>query len=505
MLDARIRNFFPFLNSETILRAVNRQGRKRISFDNAASTQIPLPTLEALLNASLNYANVHRGSYDASIQSGIAMEGTYNTAANLMNASSWQEIVLGTNTTGMINLVAQGLRNQFEDGDNIVITELEHSSNAGPWIGLRESLLKVQVQIELRLARFDLITGKLDYDHLHSLIDKKTRVVSVTGESNFLGVKPDLIRVANMARQSGHTRTDGTTGSIFMVDGAQLVPSTHVDVQEIGCDFLALSSHKMAIPLGLGCLYAKKDALDSLDHPIHGGGMYNDLFTDRECWREHPWDFTAGTPPILNIIAFGAGIRFLINAGLGNLPAEAGLPHAELVERTGRALVTEHLMSRQNGGFPYPYLIPDELAPLWQEYTAIHPDTIFNLAREDALYMTVKTSMNNIMLHLSELTAKAMEGLAKIPGITIYGTQDADQRGGLVAFNLKGISARDVGEALGRYGIETRCGHHCAYFAHERYGIKVPGSVRMSFYIYNTCEEISYALDAIERISRSAR
>ena len=212
MLDARIRNFFPFLNSETVLKAVNRKAGKRIALDNAASTQLSLPALEALLGASLNYANVHRGFYDASAQSGVAMEMAYNTAANLVNAASWQEIVLGTNTTGMINLVALGLRSQFEDGDNIVLTELEHSSNVGPWLGLKDSLLKgrAPVKVELRFARFDLASGELDYDHLRSLINAKTRVVSVIGASNFLGVKPDLARVAQMARESGHVRPDGT-------------------------------------------------------------------------------------------------------------------------------------------------------------------------------------------------------------------------------------------------------------------------------------------------------
>lgn len=507
MLDTKIRNFFPFLDSETTLRVINKKAGNRIALDNAASTQLSLPALEALLNASFNYANVHRGFYDASVQSGIAMERAYNTAANLVNAASWQEIIFGTNTTGMINLVVQGLRSQFEEGDNIVLTELEHSSNVGPWLGLKDSLLKgrAPVQVELRFARFGLASGELDYDHLRSLIDAKTRIVSVIGASNFLGVKPDLAKVAQMARESGHVRLDGTRGSIFMVDGAQLVPSTHVDVQKIGCDFLAWSSHKMAIPLGLGALYARKAALEMLDHPLHGGGMYTDLFMDRECWREHPWDFTAGTPPILNIIALDAGMKFLINAGLGNYPVEAGLQHSEIVERAGRALVTEQLLSRPRGGFPHPYAIPDEQASLWQEFIAKHPEILLRLAVEDVLNQTVKTAMNNITRYLKELTALALEGLKKIPGVTLYGPLEAEKRGCLVAFNINGMTATDVGVALSSYGVETRCGHHCVYFGHERYGIKSTGSVRLSFYIYNTPEEVGYAVDAVKKISRGKK
>jgi len=507
MLDARIRNFFPFLNRQTILKTVNRKEKERIAFDNAASTQVPLPVLETFLNATVDYANVHRSAYDAARLSGMAMEGTYNTAANLVNASSWQEIVLGPNTTGMINLVALGLRNQFEDGDNIVLTELEHSSNVGPWIGLKESLAaqRSPVHIELRLAPFDKATGELDYERLASLVDRRTRIISVTGASNFLGVKPALATIAQLARESGHIRPDGTRGSLFMVDGAQLVPGAHVDVQAIGCDFLAWSSHKMAAPVGIGCLYAKTSALDALGHPIHGGGMYTDLYPDRECWREHPWDFTAGTPPILSIIAYGEGIRFLINTGLGNLPVENGLPREQLVDRTGKALVTEQLLSRPSGDFPHQYLVPDELAPLWKEYTSLHPDILPYLEEEDAPNTAVESAMNSVTLHLREITALAIEGLSKVPGLTIYGPLDAEKRGGLVAFDIEGIPTPEVGQALSTYGIETRWGHHCAYFAHDRYGIKNSGSVRMSFYIYNTPEEVAYAVDAVDKISRLAR
>ncbi|HKI80783.1 MAG TPA: aminotransferase class V-fold PLP-dependent enzyme, partial [Pseudodesulfovibrio sp.] len=424
--------------------------RPRIAFDNAASTQVPLPVLRTFLNATAHYANVHRSAYDAARVSGMAMEGAYNTAANLVNAASWQEIVIGPNTTGMINLVALGLRNRFEDGDNVVLSELEHSSNVGPWIGLRDSLAaqRAPVRIEVRLARFDLSSGELDYNHLGSLIDSRTRIVSVTGASNFLGVKPDLIRIADMVRESGHVRPDGRRGSLFMVDGAQLVPSTHVDVQRIGCDFLAWSGHKMALPLGIGCLYARTDALNCLDHPLHGGGMYTDLFLDNECWREHPWDFTAGTPPILGIIAFGAGIKFLISTGMGYLPVEKGLSHEALVERTGRTIIIDQLLSRPRGGFPHSYAVPDHLSALWNEYTTSNPDALPPLAEAGALAATVKTAMNNITQHLRDLTAMLLDGLCEIPGVTVYGPLEADRRGGLVAFDVKGIAAPEVGMEL---------------------------------------------------------
>lgn len=276
MLDERLRDYFPFLSGEASIRASIPSRGRRVYFDNAASTQISVPVLEALLRASLVYANVHRSGYDAAKGSAVAMESTYNTAANLINAASWQEIIFGMNTTHMINLVAQGIRDQLRDGDNIVITELEHSSNAGPWIGLINSLAKCRnpIKVGLRLAGFDNLTGELDYNHLTSLVDDKTKIISCTGASNFLGVRPDLQKVADIAAQSGYNQPNGRRGSLFLVDGAQLVPGQPVDVQRIGCDFMAWSSHKMAIPLGLGVLYAKKSALEGIDHVLHGGGMY---------------------------------------------------------------------------------------------------------------------------------------------------------------------------------------------------------------------------------------
>lgn len=504
MLDEKIRNFYPFLAQKIRIEAYGGPG-KRIAFDNAASSQIALPVLEALAKGALNYANVHRSAYAAARSSGAAMEMVYNTAANLINAASWQEITFGTNTTHMINLVALGIRDQIRDGDNIVITELEHSSNAGPWIGLVGGLAKCMypVGVELRLARFDMETGELDYDHLWSLVDKKTKIVACTGASNFLGVRPDLPRIADIAAHSGYVHPEGKKGSLFLVDGAQYVPGSPVDVQSIGCDFLAWSSHKMGVPLGIGGLYSKKGSLECLDHMLHGGGMYTDLSPDEECWREHPWDYTAGTPPILSTIAYGQGIRFLINSGLGNFPPEPDEPFAEQVEKTGRGISVERLLSRPVGDFPHPYEIPEELVPLWNEYLKRHPEQARPVTGA-AVRATVETAMGNIKEHIREITALALEGLGKVPGVRIYGPLNADDRGGLVAFTVNGMPATEVGEKLAEQGIETRCGHHCAYFAHEKYGIKASGSVRMSFYTYNTPEEIAYAVDAVEKISRSA-
>ncbi len=505
MLDEKIRSFFPFLTQEIHIEAFGKPS-KRIAFDNAASSQISAPTLEALVKGALNYANVHRSAYDAAISSGAAMEMAYNTAANLINAASWQEVTFGMNTTHMINLVALGIRDQIRDGDNIVITELEHSSNAGPWLGLVDSLAKCMYPrgVELRLARFDMKTGELDHDHLASLVDSRTKIIACTGASNFLGVRPDLQKIADIARSSGYVQPEGQKGSFFLVDGAQFLPGSPVDVQKIGCDFFAWSSHKMGVPLGIGGLYSKNGSLEGLDHVFHGGGMYTDLDPDSEYWREHPWDYTAGTPPILSTIAYGQGIRFLINSGLGNFPPDPSQSHPERVEKMGRMISVERLLSMPAGDFPHKYQIPEELAPLWNEYLDGHPDERMPPANGHEVRRIVAASMDNIKEHIREITAVALDGLKNIPGVTIYGPLNADRRGGLVAFTVNGMPATEVGMKLAEHGIETRWGHHCAYFAHERYGIKAAGSVRMSFYIYNTPEEVAYAVDVMKRISRSA-
>lgn len=505
MLNEKIRGFFPFLSQEIPVEATGKPG-KRIAFDNAASSQIASPVLDTLVRGALNYANVHRSAYDAAKISGAAMEMAHNTAANFINAASWQEITFGTNTTHMINLVALGIRDQIRDGDNIVITELEHSSNAGPWIGLIDSLARSPhpVKVQLRLARFDLETGELDYDHLVSLVDERTKIVCCTGASNFLGVRPDLQKVADIAAHSGYVHPGWKKGSFFLVDGAQFVPGSPVDVQKIGCDFLAWSSHKMCAPVGVGGLYSKEGSLEGMEHVFHGGGMYTDLEPDREYWREHPWDYTAGTPPILNIMAYGQGIRFLINSGLGNLPPDASMLHADRVEKTGKIISVEKLLSMPVGDFPHGYQVREELVPLWDEYLDNHPHEQSRTASGQEVRAAVEGSMSNIKEHVREITSLALEGLREIPRVRIYGPLDAEKRGGLVSFTVDGMTATDVGTKLAEHGIETRCGHHCAYFAHEKYGIKAPGSVRMSFYIYNTPDEVAYAVDVMKRVSRTA-
>lgn len=174
------------------------------------------------------------------------------------------------------------------------------------------------------------------------------------------------------------------------------------------------------------------------------------------------------------------------------------------MERIGKTIATDILLSRPKGEFPHRYEVPAGLDSLWKEYVEGHPLLQGYLEKEDTARKTIETAMGKIREHLREITALAVEGLRKIPGVVIYGPLDAEKRGGLVAFTIDNLPAPEVGQQLSNHGIETRWGHHCAYFAHDRYGIKDPGTVRMSFYVYNRPEEVSYAMDVVERISRSA-
>ncbi len=166
------------------------------------------------------------------------------------------------------------LLTEFRDGDNVVTTMLEHNSNFVPWYALcREILPRFGRRVECRLARFDPATGRLDLDHLASLVDRRTKLVCCTGASNFFGTKPDLAAVRRIADASGYRQPDGERRSLLLVDGAQLVPSSRVDVQALDVDYLSFSFHKLLAPFGVGVLYAKEHLLRDALPFLYGGDM----------------------------------------------------------------------------------------------------------------------------------------------------------------------------------------------------------------------------------------
>jgi cysteine desulfurase / selenocysteine lyase len=422
----------------------------RVVTNNAASTQPPAELLELYRSLGPGYENVHRGQSAASQAMTWMFEEAYDTIARFIGAPSQACIALYRNTTEAINAVMYALLTEFGDGDNVVTTLMEHNSNYVPWYGMcREILPRLGRRVEYRLARFDPVTGELDLDHLASLIDARTKLVCVTGASNFLGTRPDLAAVHALAGASGYRQPNGEQRSYLLVDGAQLVPGSFTDVQALDVDYLAFSFHKMLAPFGVGVLYAKQNLLEGSLPFLYGGDMIAEgqVFPDRVGYNALPWKYAAGTPNILGAVVSAQALRLLLDLALS--------PRRPVYFGTGQPL--------------------DRAA--------------------------VQEAMGRITAWNRRLTARALDGLSTIPGVTIYGPPDPARRTSLVAFNLAGRDPVSVADQLDRAGIEARAGCHCATLAHHSLGLDPPASCRLSFYLYNTPAEIDQAITAVAAIA----
>jgi cysteine desulfurase / selenocysteine lyase len=422
----------------------------RVVTNNAASTQPPRELLELYASLGPGYENVHRGQSGASQAMTGLFEESYGTIARFLGAPGPECIGLYRNTTEAINAVMYCLLTEFRDGDNVVTTLLEHNSNYVPWYGLcREILPRLGRKVECRLARFDPVSGELDLAHLASLIDARTKLVCCTGASNFFGTRPPLDQVRALAGASGYAQPNGERRSYLLVDGAQLVPGSFVDVRAADVDFLAFSFHKLLAPFGVGVLYGKRHLLEAMLPFLYGGDMiaegrvrpglveYNGL----------PWKYAAGTPNILGAIVSAQALRLLLDLALS--------PRRPVYFGTSKPL------------------------------------------ERDA----VREAMGRVSAWNRQLTARALAGLAAIPGITIYGPRDPARRTSLVAFNLPGHDPVLVAQLLDRAGIEARAGCHCATLAHHTLKLDPPASCRLSFYLYNTPAEVDQAVAAVAAIA----
>jgi cysteine desulfurase/selenocysteine lyase len=377
-------------------------------------------------------------------------EESYDTIARFIGAPGPASIALYRNTTEAINAVMYSLLTEFRDGDNVVTTTMEHNSNYVPWYGLcREILPRLGRRVECRLARFDPVTGELDLAHLASLIDGRTKLVCCTGASNFLGTRPDLAAVRALASASGYAQPNGERRSYLLVDGAQLVPGSFVDVRALDVDFLAFSFHKLLAPFGVGVLYGKQHLLEDMLPFLYGGDMIAEgqVFPDRVGYNALPWKYAAGTPNILGAIVSAQAVRLLLDLALS------------------------------------------PRRPVWF-------GTSTPVERP-----AVREAMGRITAWNRQLTARALAGLSQIPGITIYGPRQAERRTSLVAFNLPGHDPILAAQLLDRAGIEARTGCHCATLAHHSLKLDPPASCRLSFYLYNTPTEIDRAVAAVAAIA----
>jgi cysteine desulfurase/selenocysteine lyase len=327
---------------------------------------------------------------------------------------------------------------------------MEHNSNYVPWYAMcREILPRLGRQVDFRLVRFDPVTGELDLDHMASLINNRTKLVCCTGASNFLGTRSPLRGVRALADDSGYAQPGGERRSYLLVDGAQLVPGSFVDVQALDVDFLAFSFHKMLAPFGIGVLYAKEYLLASSLPFLYGGDMIAEgrVSPERVEYNVLPWKYAAGTPNILGTIVSAQALRLLLDLAL--------TPNQATYFRTAN---------------------PIERA-------------------------AVQDAMNRISQWNQQLTSRALDRLGAIPGLTIYGPREAAGRTSLVAFNIADRDPVSVAEGLNRAGVESRAGCHCATLAHHALGLSPPASCRLSFYLYNTLDEVDQAVDLVAAVA----
>ncbi len=397
-----IRDQFPILSREVY-------GKPLVYLDNAATTQKPLCVLDAMREEYLNVnANVHRGVHYLSQQATDLHEAAREKVRSFVNAQKTEEIVFTRGTTEAINLVASSFcESQMREGDEVLVTEMEHHSNIVPW--------QLQAQKRGIVVRHLPMTddGRLvSCDDIATYMTERTKLVSVAHVSNVLGtINPvsDIIRLA-------HER-----GIPVLVDAAQSAPHMKIDVQTMDCDFLAFSGHKMYGPTGVGVLYGKEDWLDRLP-PYQGGGEMIDKVTwEKTTFERLPFKFEAGTPDYVATHGLATAIDYMERIGLDEIEA-----------------------------------------------------------------------------HENDLTQYALKQLKTIDGLTVYGPQEG--RDAVVSFNIGTIHHLDIGTLLDRLGIAVRTGHHCAQPLMVRLGIS--GTVRASFALYNTREEVDALVAGLRRVSK---
>jgi cysteine desulfurase / selenocysteine lyase len=291
-----IREMFPILNQEV-------NGHPLVYLDSAATSQKPLPVIEALDEYYRQYnSNVHRGVHTLGTKATDGYEGAREKVRKFINASSTEEIIFTRGTTTSINTVAVSYgRANVHEGDEIVITYMEHHSNIIPWQQLAKQTGATLKYIPLQED------GTISLDDVRNTVTPKTKIVSMMHVSNVLGTINPIKEVTKIAHENG---------AIMVVDGAQSTPHMKVNVQDLDCDFYTFSGHKMCAPTGIGILYGKKHLLEQMEPVEFGGEMIDFVGLYESTWKELPWKFEGGTPIIAGAIGLGAAIDFLEEIGL---------------------------------------------------------------------------------------------------------------------------------------------------------------------------------------------
>jgi cysteine desulfurase/selenocysteine lyase len=312
---SQIRKDFPILTREV-------NGKPLVYLDNGASSQKPDVVIDAVTRAYRDeYANVHRGLHYLSNLATEKYESVRGIVAKFLNASDESEIILNTGTTEGINMVAYGwAMEHMKQGDNIVLSVMEHHANIVPWHFLRERL-----GIELKWVNID-DNGNLDPQSVIDAIDKKTKLVAITHMSNVLGTIVDVKTICHQAKSLGvATLIDGSQGAVHMP----------VDVQDIGCDFYPITGHKLCGPTGSGAIYVKAERMAEMRPFFGGGDMIKEVHKDTVIYNDPPMKFEAGTPGIVQTIGFGVALNYMMNIGLNNIAEyEAELKEYALTKLT---------------------------------------------------------------------------------------------------------------------------------------------------------------------------
>ena len=299
-------------------------GKKLTYLDSGATSQKPNSVIDKMNDIyKFNNANVHRGTYVLSSETTQEYESVRYKLQSFLNASESDEIIFTKGTTEALNFLANSIANKFMgEGDEIILSEIEHHANIIPWQMVAE---KYKLTINYVKVNDDF---SLDLDDLSSKLSSKTKVVSIVGESNLSGMLPDIKEINNLVRSN--------SDALLIIDGAQLVPHRKVDVQDLGIDFLVFSGHKMLGPTGIGVVWGRKELLNSLD-PVYGGGdMIEEVHYDKATWAPVPHKFEAGTPPYVEAIGLGAAVDYLENLGMSEVEK-----HSDELREYGRKVLLD--------------------------------------------------------------------------------------------------------------------------------------------------------------------
>ncbi|CAI6021243.1 Cysteine desulfurase SufS [Paenibacillus sp. JJ-100] len=312
-MNPSIREQFPILHQEI-------NGHPLVYLDSAATSQKPRAVIDAVKHYyEYENSNVHRGVHTLGSRATDAYEGAREKVAKFINARRTQEIIFTRGTTTALNLVASSYaRANCKEGDEIVITQMEHHSNLIPWQQVAKETGATLKYIPLQPD------GHIELADVEQTITNKTKIVAIAYVSNVMGIVHPVKQIAEIAHRNG---------AVIVVDGAQSTPHMKIDVQDLDCDFYALSGHKMCGPTGIGALYGKKALLESMEPIEFGGEMINDVGLYDSNWKELPWKFEGGTPIIAGAVGLGAAIDFLEQIGMDEIAHHEGVLAAYATER----------------------------------------------------------------------------------------------------------------------------------------------------------------------------